>query len=147
MTDATSDRTTPARDPSRYMMNGQNVDFTQFFRALSKTGTGQMYVLRNFFEDSGKFDQWHVKWQERATREAIPTDVRVSAMNRVNPIYIPRNHRVEEALAAAVQDADFSRFERLLKVLSKPFDERQGLDDYAQPAPGDFGPYKTFCGT
>jgi uncharacterized protein YdiU (UPF0061 family) len=128
-------------------MNGQNVDFTQFFRALSKTDTGQMDVLRNFFEDSGKFDQWHVKWQERATREAIPTDVRVSAMNRVNPIYIPRNHRVEEALAAAVQDADFSRFERLLNVLSKPFDERQGLDDYAQPAPGGFGPYKTFCGT
>jgi uncharacterized protein YdiU (UPF0061 family) len=67
-------------------------------------------------------------------------------MDRVNPVYVPRNHRVEEALAAAT-GGDLGPFERLLDVLAKPFDERPGLEDYASPAPSSFGAYRTFCGT
>ena len=67
-------------------------------------------------------------------------------MDRVNPVYIPRNHLVEEALAAAT-DGDLGPFERLLDGRDPPFDERPGLERYAEPRPGDFGAYRTFCGT
>ena len=69
-----------------------------------------------------------------------------AAMDQVNPVYIPRNHQVEEALAAATDD-DLGPFRRLLGVLAQPFDERPGLEPYAAPAPPSFGPYRTFCGT
>jgi uncharacterized protein YdiU (UPF0061 family) len=68
-------------------------------------------------------------------------------MDRVNPIYIPRNHLVEEALEAAT-DGDLAPFERLVDVLARPFDERPGLEAYAEPAPAAFAAeYCTFCGT
>jgi uncharacterized protein YdiU (UPF0061 family) len=67
-------------------------------------------------------------------------------MDRVNPIYIPRNHQVEDALTAATA-GDLEPFRRLVDVLAQPFDERPGLEDYATPAPPSFGPYRTFCGT
>ena len=67
-------------------------------------------------------------------------------MDAVNPIYIPRNHLVEEALSAATK-GDLAPFEALLSALADPFTQRDGLERYAQPAPEDFGPYQTFCGT
>jgi uncharacterized protein YdiU (UPF0061 family) len=67
-------------------------------------------------------------------------------MDRLNPVYIPRNHHVEEALAAATAD-DLQPLRRLLDVLAQPFDERPGLEPYAAPAPPSFGAYRTFCGT
>jgi uncharacterized protein YdiU (UPF0061 family) len=67
-------------------------------------------------------------------------------MDRVNPIYIPRNHHVEDALAAATA-GDLGPFHRLVAVLAQPFDERPGLEPYAAPAPPSFGAYRTFCGT
>ena len=59
-------------------------------------------------------------------------------MNLVNPIYIPRNHKVEEALVAAEHENNYQPFEKLLEVLSKPFEERAGLEEYTKPAPKDF---------
>jgi uncharacterized protein YdiU (UPF0061 family) len=67
-------------------------------------------------------------------------------MDRVNPVYIPRNHLVEEALAATT-DGRLDPLERLLGAVTRPFDERPGLERYAAPAPKDFGDYQTFCGT
>ena len=67
-------------------------------------------------------------------------------MDRVNPIYIPRNHKVEEALAAAVNQ-DMMPFSKFLTVLSHPFDEVAGNEAYAEPAPVMSRPYQTFCGT
>jgi uncharacterized protein YdiU (UPF0061 family) len=68
-------------------------------------------------------------------------------MDRVNPVYIPRNHLVEEALAAAT-GGDLAPFERLVDVLARPFDERPGLEAYAAPAAAEFDAcYRTFCGT
>jgi uncharacterized protein YdiU (UPF0061 family) len=67
-------------------------------------------------------------------------------MDRVNPVYIPRNHRVEEALTAATE-GDMAPFHRLLEVLLRPFDERPGLAGYAEPAPAGFGRHITYCGT
>jgi uncharacterized protein YdiU (UPF0061 family) len=69
------------------------------------------------------------------------------AMDRVNPLYIPRNHLVEEALDAATA-GDLAPLERLLEAVGSPFDERSGLERYAEPAPKDFGTtFQTFCGT
>ncbi|OOK83753.1 hypothetical protein BZL29_0822 [Mycobacterium kansasii] len=67
-------------------------------------------------------------------------------MDRVNPVYIPRNHLVEEALTAATE-GDLGPVERLLDAVTHPYAERPGLERYASPAPGDFGAYRTFCGT
>ena len=68
-------------------------------------------------------------------------------MQSVNPVYIPRNHRVEAVLAAAIERDDYGPFEEFLKVLARPFEERAEFADYAEPAPSDQGAYRTFCGT
>jgi uncharacterized protein YdiU (UPF0061 family) len=67
-------------------------------------------------------------------------------MERVNPVYIPRNHLVEEALAQATE-GEMGAFHRLLDVVSRPFTERAGLEDYARPAPVGSAPHVTYCGT
>ncbi len=68
-------------------------------------------------------------------------------MERVNPIYIPRNHLVEESLAAATA-GDMGPFDRLLDAIASPYEERAGFERYAEPAPDDFGRcFQTFCGT
>ena len=68
-------------------------------------------------------------------------------MHQANPAYIPRNHRIEAALAAAIEREDFGPFEELLKVLARPFEERAEFAAYLEPAPADQGVYRTFCGT
>ena len=67
-------------------------------------------------------------------------------MDRVNPVYIPRNHLVEAALASATE-GDLDPLSQLLSAVTAPYDERPGLERYAEPAPEDFGAYRTFCGT
>jgi uncharacterized protein YdiU (UPF0061 family) len=67
-------------------------------------------------------------------------------MDRVNPIYIPRNHLVEEALAAATA-GDLGPLQPLLDAVNAPYDERPGFERYASAAPEDFGTYRTYCGT
>ena len=68
-------------------------------------------------------------------------------MDQVNPVYIPRNHKVEEALSFAVEEGDLSAFEKILSIVIKPFDEVAGQESYAEPAPKTDMPYRTFCGT
>jgi uncharacterized protein YdiU (UPF0061 family) len=119
------------------LMRLQKVDFTQFFRALS-AGTA-----RTLFTEPEPFDSW------AARREALlPADraAVADAMDRVNPVYIPRNHRVEEALAKATE-GELAPFHQLVDIVSSPFDERPGLEDYTGPAPMGGAPYVTYCGT
>jgi serine/tyrosine/threonine adenylyltransferase len=68
-------------------------------------------------------------------------------MNRANPAFIPRNHHVEAALDAATAHGDLAPFERLLEVLSRPFEDQPDAADLAGPAPPGDAPYRTFCGT
>jgi len=128
-------------------MQGQNVDFTLFFRRLSEAVHGKTDAVFALFDAPEKFGPWHEQWSERLARDPVDLNARVASMNAINPIYIPRNHKVEEALHAAEKDANYTPFETLMTVLAKPFEQRDGLDDYAVPAPADFGPYQTFCGT
>ena len=128
-------------------MEDQDVDFTLFFRRLADSLTTNIEVVSDLFDTTEKFEQWYVRWRERMSNESMSTGERKSAMNRVNPIYIPRNHKVEEALKAAEVDSNFEPFEKLVAVLENPYEEKEGLEEYSEPAPSDFPPYKTFCGT
>jgi protein adenylyltransferase len=125
-------------DDLESLMTGSRVDHTTFFRSLARLARGEAEPARGVVLDLAAFDAWSERWL------ALGPDA--EAMDRVNPVYVPRNHLVEEALDAAT-GGDLDPFERLLEVLARPYDERPGLDRYAAPAPEDFGAYTTYCGT
>ncbi|WP_091647063.1 protein adenylyltransferase SelO [Micromonospora pallida] len=129
---------TPLADELLTLLRDGQVDYTSFFRALAVAARGDREPVRRLFPDPVAVDDWLTRWH------ALAPDA--DAMDRVNPVYIPRNHLVEEALTAAT-DGDLSPLERLLDAVTAPYDERPGLDRYAAAAPPDFGPYRTFCGT
>lgn len=127
-------------------MEGQEVDFTRLFRSLGDAVRGDATGARALFDDPTAFDGWLERWLTRLSRDGADPTWRADAMDRVNPVYIPRNHLVEEALDAA-RGEDLKPFQRLLSVLARPFERREGVAAYEQPAPEHFGPYRTFCGT
>ena len=133
-------------DDLQALLHAHRVDFTSCFRALSSSVLGDAARARSLFADPSAFDAWSVRWRARLSCQARHPHAIADAMDRVNPVYIPRNHQVEGALAAA-SDGDPGPFRRLLDVLAHPFDERPGLEPYATPAPPSFGRYRTFCGT
>jgi uncharacterized protein YdiU (UPF0061 family) len=114
------------------------VDFTSFFRHLAQAARGDLEPSRGLFVDLAAFDGWLTRWRALDPDPAL--------MDRVNPVYIPRNHLVEEALSAATA-GDTGPMEQLLVALGAPYDPRPGLERYAEPAPDDFTNYRTFCGT
>ncbi len=128
------------------LLRGQRVDYTSFFRALSSAPVGVAGRARSLFAEPSAFDAWAECWQARLTSQGAEPQAVAEAMDRVNPVYIPRNHLVEEALAAAGA-GEMEPFNRLVDALVRPFEERPGLERYAAPAPDDFGEYRTFCGT
>ncbi|HSO92279.1 MAG TPA: hypothetical protein VLR70_14125, partial [Arthrobacter sp.] len=113
-------------------------DHTLFFRSLSAFARGDAESARSLLADPSAFDAWAERWS------ALCPDA--DAMDRVNPAYIPRNHLVEEALAAAT-GGDLEPLGRLLVAVTRPYDERPTLERYAAAAPADSGAYRTFCGT
>ena len=115
-----------------------HVDYTSFFRSLGAAARGDVEPARGVFLDLIAFDAWLERWR------ALDPDA--ARMDRVNPAYIPRNHLVEEALTAATE-GDLDPLDRLLTATAAPYDERVGLERYAEAAPVDFGDYQTFCGT
>ncbi|MEU4565060.1 protein adenylyltransferase SelO [Micromonospora sp. NPDC023956] len=129
---------TPLAEELTALLAAGRVDVTSFFRALAGAARGEVEPTRRLFPDPGAVDDWLTRWR------ALGPDA--DGMDRVNPVYVPRNHLVEEALAAAT-DGDLAPLGRLLDVLSAPYDERAGLERYAAPAPPDFGAYRTYCGT
>ena len=128
------------------VMEGQGVDHTRLFRAMARRLEGDKSALRAEFTDPEAIAEWEASWLARIAAQGGDKSGRAAAMDAVNPIYIPRNHLVEEALSAATK-GDLAPFEALLSALADPFTQRDGLERYAQPAPEDFGPYQTFCGT
>jgi uncharacterized protein YdiU (UPF0061 family) len=128
------------------LLHDEAVDYTSSFRALAAMLRGDATRARSLFATPSAIDAWAARWREQLARQGSDPRRTAAAMDRVNPAYIPRNHRVEEALAAATT-GDLEPFWQLLEVLASPFDERPGLESYAAPAPPSFGPYRTFCGT
>jgi len=120
-------------------------DFTNAFRALYAAASGHHEALHDLFGSDATFGEWQARWQARQpSRDASL----LAAMQRANPWAIARNHRVEEALEAAVERMDMAPFERLLAVLQNPFVARADDVAYTEPAPAEVTAcYQTFCGT
>ncbi|HEY0227273.1 MAG TPA: protein adenylyltransferase SelO family protein, partial [Mycobacterium sp.] len=129
---------TPLIDELLRLLKESRVDYTSFFRHLGDAARGGTEPARGLFADLAGFDAWLSSWR------ALGPDA--ESMDRANPIYIPRNHLVEEALTAATA-GDLAPVEQLLDAVTAPYDKRAGLERYALPAPEDFSDYQTFCGT
>ncbi len=128
-------------------MASSGADFTSAFRRLCEAADGDAAGLLALFADPRGFGEWMAKWRARLEREGGDPIERKAAMCLANPIYIPRNHLVEKAVSAAQTHGDFGPFERLLTVLSAPYEERPGLERYAAPPEPDEIVRETFCGT
>ena len=131
-------------------MADNQADFTLTFRRLcevARSDTESEHALRELFREPAALDVWLARWRTRLAREKGSDRERRQSMQRANPVYIPRNHKVEEALQVAATSSDFAPFEELLRVLGRPYEPDQGADGFATPAPQDFGPYVTYCGT
>ncbi len=137
----------PLIDALLQMMEERELDFTSTFRALADVLRGDRRSLQRLLPNPSAADDWLARWSERLTAQGVPVDAIAAEMERTNPLYIPRNHRVEEALDAAWRDSDMGPFRDLLDAVTRPFERRKGLERFEGPAPDDFGPYVTFCGT
>ncbi|HRO29740.1 MULTISPECIES: YdiU family protein [Micrococcaceae] len=137
-TDIAQETAGPLADELLALLQQDHIDFTGFFRRLGQAARGDTGPVQAVFTDRPALDDWLERWG------ALSPDPEL--MDRANPLYIPRNHLVEEALAAAQAD-DVGPLEKLLEAVTQPFEERPGLERYAEGPPEDFGRYRTFCGT
>ena len=130
-------------------MKENQVDFTLFFRRLAdvQDDASDTEPLRSLFVDPTPADAWLPRWRMRLAEEAEGAAERRAAMRKVNPAYIPRNHRVEAIIRAAVDEGDFAPFEELIAVLSHPFDDQPDFARYAEPPQDSERVLQTFCGT
>jgi uncharacterized protein YdiU (UPF0061 family) len=130
-------------------MAANRADFTLTFRRLSDAAGSPENDegVRALFADPDAYDSWSAGWRKRLEEESMPGHARAAEMRQVNPIYIPRNHLVEEVIGAAVEHRDFEPFERLLGVVTHPYAERPGLEKFARPALPEERVLQTFCGT
>lgn len=128
------------------LMQAGRVDFTLAFRGLGEFAEGREDV-RGLFADAAAFDAWAQIWRARLARDGEAAGVIAARMRTKNPNFVPRNHRVEQAIAAAVQGGDFAPFERLLAVLARPFGEAREFAAYGVPPEPGERVLATFCGT
>ncbi len=137
------------------LLQRERVDFTLAWRRLGDAALGDETPLRALFGDPHAPGEWLARWRARCAADDAAAGVagaaaagRAQRIRRVSPYVIARNHRVEQALAAASDDDDLGPFERLLAALRRPYDEAPDLAPYAQPAPPAVtAGYRTFCGT
>ena len=130
------------------LLRRDSVDWTSAFRRLGDSARGNDLPFWTLFEDRAAADRWLSDWRARLSREPGDPSDRAARMDRENPLYIPRNHLVEAALAAAIHEDDLEPFEALHAVLVTPYaDQGAGRRGYGEPAPRDGRAYKTFCGT
>ncbi|WP_029583554.1 YdiU family protein [Bradyrhizobium sp. URHD0069] len=130
-------------------MAKNHADFTLTFRRLSDAALAPAddSEVRQLFADPTAYDEWAVRWRQRISEEPQDPAARQTAMRSVNPGFIPRNHRIEAVIDAAVNRDDFAPFEELLTVLSKPYEDQPALAAYAEPPEPHQRVLQTFCGT
>jgi uncharacterized protein YdiU (UPF0061 family) len=124
------------------IMQEYGADYTNTFRALTFDNIEDTVLFGKV-----EFDKWYKLWQERLTRQEESKASSKELMKSSNPAVIPRNHRVEEAIKAAVEQGDYSVMERLLDALSKPYAHSKEQDYYSTLPESSSCPYRTYCGT
>ena len=131
-------------------MADQGADYTLTFRRLSELRLADSAGddrVRELFADGTAFDDWAARWRQRLQREASEDATRQQQMRRVNPAYIPRNHRVEYAIQAAMQEDNWEPFDALLKVITDPFQDHPDSSYLTTPPRPEEVVKQTFCGT
>jgi uncharacterized protein YdiU (UPF0061 family) len=126
-----------------------HADFTLTFRQLCDAAAGSTgdVKVRTLFADSSAYDSWAFGWHKRLEKEPVRGSECSAVMRMANPAFIPRNHIVEVVLEGAVERQDFGPFEKLLDVVSRPYEDRPDLERYATPARPEECVTQTFCGT
>jgi uncharacterized protein YdiU (UPF0061 family) len=124
------------------IMQKSGADYTNTFRALTLNNVEDTDLNGNL-----EFTQWYEKWQSRLGRQEESKDAAIQLMRNSNPALIPRNHKVEEALEAAVKQGDYNVMRKLLDVLSNPYAYSPEQDEYCQLPEPSARPYRTYCGT
>jgi serine/tyrosine/threonine adenylyltransferase len=138
--DGADDMDGPLADDLLAAMAGQGADWTLTFRRLGTAAASDATMLAPLFADATALKAWLPRWQARLAPDAV------ASMDAANPAIIPRNHMVEDALAAATT-GDMAPFEGLLAAITDPFTEVPGNERYSLPAPHGLAPYVTYCGT
>jgi uncharacterized protein YdiU (UPF0061 family) len=121
-------------------MAANGADFTRTFRGLADGSA------RGEFRDPTAFDAWAEGWIARLAREGATPAAAAARLRAANPALIPRNHRIEAAISAAVE-GDLGPFRRLAAALARPFDDDQAFDDLRLPPEAHEEVRRTFCGT
>ncbi|GAA0086464.1 YdiU family protein [Clostridium sp. CTA-7] len=124
------------------IMYQHSEDYTNTFRELTIDNIEDTKMFK-----TEEFKKWYKIWQERLTRQPESKDASKQLMQSSNPVVIPRNHRVEEALEAAVTNGDYSVMDKLLEALSSPYDYSKDYEYYSTLPEPSKRPYRTFCGT
>ena len=130
-------------------MRANGADFTLTFRRLSDAAASSEgdSGVRSLFADPSAYDEWARGWRQRLALESADGAARRVAMRAVNPAYIPRNHRIEAVIRAAVDHDNFKPFEELLTVLANPFEDQPAFAQYQNPPEDHERVHQTFCGT
>jgi uncharacterized protein YdiU (UPF0061 family) len=136
-------------------MHRNQADFTLTFRGLcdaaaephTKAQPNVDSPVRGLFGNARDYDDWTQRWRVRLSRESTTPMAREQAMRQVNPAYIPRNHRIEQMIRAAVEHGDLAPFEELIAVLSQPYRDQAAFAAYANPPQPSERVLQTFCGT
>ena len=123
-------------------MNKNKADYTNTFISLTNKN-----ILKEKLFQSKEFVDWHQQWQKRLKRNKKPKELSLKLMRTTNPLIIPRNHKVEEALDAASINGDLIPMHDLLEVLKDPYDDRSEIISYQSPPAPSETKYQTFCGT
>jgi uncharacterized protein YdiU (UPF0061 family) len=127
-----------------------HVDYTRFFRRLCAAAAGPAHdaeLLSLVEGDATTFRAWLEVWRRRLASDDVAPEARAAAMKHASPAFIPRNHRVEQAIEAAVERDDFAPFETLVEVLARPWEEQPAHAELAEPPGPEQRAYRTFCGT
>jgi uncharacterized protein YdiU (UPF0061 family) len=140
-------------------MHRNQADFTLTFRALCDAAEHHAATAHRaepppadapaaaLFDHSRDYDDWAQRWRSRLSRESTLATARAQSMRQVNPAYIPRNHRIEQMIVAAVEHGDLTPFEEFSAVLSQPYRDQAAFSSYANPPKSSERVLRTFCGT
>jgi uncharacterized protein YdiU (UPF0061 family) len=122
-------------------MENNKADFTNTFCNLM-----EIQSIKDPIYQNEEYLNWKTNWKKRLEKNNTDKEKYLELMRSVNPIFIPRNHKVEEALKDA-SEGNLETLNKLLEVIKYPYKDNNMLEEYQQPMPSENGKYQTFCGT